>query len=345
MIVDLERFVRAERPYWNELKRMLDEIERDVGYSMTIDRAQRIHYLYRRASADLARLADFPAEPRVNEDLSNLVARAYAEIHETREKPHKLRPLDWFLRTFPQTFRRHYRAFLFSLAVTLTGALLGSFLVLDDPGTKKVILPFPHLLGDPSDRVEWEESHPDDRMEGAKGSFSAMLMTHNTRVSIFTMGLGITFGIGTILMLFYNGVILGAVCIDYILAGEARFLAGWLLPHGAIEIPAIIIAGQAGFILGKTLIGRGRSDDVRSRLREAGPDLVTLIFGVALLLVWAGIVESFFSQYHEPLVPYWLKIGFGTAELLILTLFLSLSGRKNDGIISSAVSRLRRDHA
>jgi uncharacterized membrane protein SpoIIM required for sporulation len=142
------------------------------------------------------------------------------------------------------------------------------------------------------------------------------------------MALGMTWGIGTIMLLFYNGIILGAVVFDYVLAGEIRFVAGWLLPHGAIEIPAILIAGQAGLILGKALIGWGTSAGMKNRLRMISPDLVTLIFGVAILLVWAGIVEAFFSQYHEPVIPYTLKIIFGLTEMLLLTLFLMRSGRK-----------------
>ena len=47
-------------------------------------------------------------------------------------------------------------------------------------------------------------------------------MTHNTKVSILTLALGLTWGVGTLIMLFYNGVILGAVALDYVLAGEER---------------------------------------------------------------------------------------------------------------------------
>ena len=35
-------------------------------------------------------------------------------------------------------------------------------------------------------------------------------------------------------------------------------------------------------------------------LRAVGPDLLTLASGLALMLVWAGFVEAFFSQFHEP---------------------------------------------
>ena len=46
-------------------------------------------------------------------------------------------------------------------------------------------------------------------------------MTHNTKVAILTLALGLTWGVGTLIMLFYNGVILGAVAVDYVMAGEA----------------------------------------------------------------------------------------------------------------------------
>ena len=100
------------------------------------------------------------------------------------------------------------------------------------------------------------------------------------------------------------------------------------LPHGSFEIPAILIAGQAGLILGRALIGRGTRKNLAERLREISSDLVTLIGGVGVLLIWAGLVESFFSQYHEPVVPYATKIGFGLVELTVLTLFLWKSGSK-----------------
>jgi uncharacterized membrane protein SpoIIM required for sporulation len=136
-----------------------------------------------------------------------------------------------------------------------------------------------------------------------------------------------TMGFGTLVVLFYNGVILGAVVVDYVAAGETTFLLGWLLPHGTIEIPAILIAGQGGLVLGSALIGWRSRAPLRMRLRVVGPDLATLIGGVAILLVWAGLVESFFSQYHEPVVPYFAKIAFGLVELGLLVSFLMLSGR------------------
>jgi uncharacterized membrane protein SpoIIM required for sporulation len=148
------------------------------------------------------------------------------------------------------------------------------------------------------------------------------LITNNTKVSILALALGVTWGIGTTILLFYNGVVLGAVIIDYVRAGQSVFLMGWLLPHGVVEIPAILIAGQAGLLLGQALIGWNSKENIHQRLRSVTGALVTLISGAALLLIWAGLVEAFFSQYHEPVLPYQFKIIFGLIELLALLMFL-----------------------
>jgi hypothetical protein len=59
--------------------------------------------------------------------------------------------------------------------------------------------------------------------------------------------------------------------------------------------------------------------------------VVTLIFGVGLMLVWAGFIEAFLSQYHEPVIPYDAKIAFGAVELVLLFLFLGKSGNNRPG--------------
>jgi uncharacterized membrane protein SpoIIM required for sporulation len=329
MIIDLERFIASERGCWSELEKILDRLEADPGVRMALGELQRFHQLYEQTAADLAKITTFAAEPDTRRYLENLVARAYGEIHETREKQRRFFPLKWFFHTLPQTFRRHVRAFYLSVAITLVGCAFGGFAIAFDPDSKPVLMPFPHLQQDPAKRVAQEEKASSDRLAGYKTSFSAQLMTHNTQVSIFTMALGVTWGVGTILMLFYNGVILGSVAVDYIRAGQTKFLLGWLMPHGVVEIPAILIAGQAGLVLALALIGWGKRTPLRARLRAVTGDLTTLIFGVAVMLVWAGFIEAFLSQYHEPVIPYDVKIAFGCVELILLTTFLSKSGAKN----------------
>jgi uncharacterized membrane protein SpoIIM required for sporulation len=131
-----------------------------------------------------------------------------------------------------------------------------------------------------------------------------------------------------VILIFYNGVILGAIICDYVRAGQSVFLMGWLLPHGVIEIPAILIAGQAGLLLGQALMGWNSNESVSQRLRSITGSLVTLICGTALLLVWAGLVEAFFSQYHKPVLSYSFKIAFGLAEFAALLFYLTAAGSR-----------------
>ena len=100
----------------------------------------------------------------------------------------------------------------------------------------------------------------------------------------------------------------------------------------ALNLDELVRGGRSGtsrggFILASALIGWGKRDTITARLRAVSRDLVTLIFGVAILLIWAGLVEAFLSQYHEPVLPYWTKIAFGVTELVLLVVFLSRSGR------------------
>ncbi len=330
MIIDLRKFIARERSYWTRLEKILDRMENNPDRKMDMGEVKEFHYHYQRASADLAKITTFSSERNVRRYLESLVARAYGEIHETRTRSRRPAFLRWFFQTFPMVFRRHVLAFYLSAGVMLAGFLFGGLAITYDTNAKAVLMPFSHLQMDPSERVAKEEGAKRDRLENAKTTFSSILMTHNTRVSVSTMALGMTWGIGTLVMLFYNGVLLGAVAFDYILAGQMKFLLGWLLPHGAVEIPAILLAGQAGLVLGGALIGWGRSVSLRNRLRKVSGDLVTLIFGVSVMLVWAGIVEAFLSQYHEPVIPYEVKIAFGIVELAALVLFFAKSGRNTE---------------
>jgi len=327
MIIDLQRFITSERSCWNELDKMLGRLEAEPNARMKLEELQRFHELAQRTAASLAKLTTFSSEPETRRYLESLIARAYGEIHETREKRRRILPLRWFFQTLPQTFRRHIRAFYLSLAITLAGFVFGGFATAFDPDSRHVTMPFGHDQLRPSERVQQEESRAEDRLAGQKTSFSAYLMTHNIQVSIFTFALGMTWGVGTILMLFYNGIGLGAISVDYAADGQTRFLLGWLMPHGVIEIPAILIAGQAGLALALGLIGWGKRAPMGTRLREVSQDVVTLSFGFGILLVWAGFVEAFLSQYHEPIVPYDAKIAFGAIELVLLCLYLAKSGR------------------
>src|SRR5882757_1253721 len=127
MIIDLPRFITAERPTWTELENLLHRLELDPDRKMSLEEVQRFHMLYQKVSADLGRVATFAAEPDLKRYLESLTARAYGEIHETRSRGTKFRPGHWFVNEFPRAFRRQSGAFIIVLIVTLVGFIFGGF--------------------------------------------------------------------------------------------------------------------------------------------------------------------------------------------------------------------------
>lgn len=335
MILDIQKFITSRRSDWDEFEAMVNALEGN-NQPMSLEEMRRFHHLYEKIASDLMKLKTFASEPQTRAYLESLIARAYGEMHGSFLRQPLRKQFSDLLVAFPAAIRRHVKLLYVTLALFFTGMTFGAFALIVDESAKPVLMPFSHLLGDPSDRVAEEEAQAadEDPMEGGKSTFSAFLMTHNTKVAILTLALGMTFGIGTGVLLFYNGVILGAVIADYILAGETVFLTAWLLPHGSVEIPAILLAGQGGLLLGKTLLFAHRRHSLGQRLRMIRDDLMILIGGIALLLIWAGIIESFMSQYHEPILPYSVKIGFGAIQLAGLLAYVMFFGKEKATSIS-----------
>jgi uncharacterized membrane protein SpoIIM required for sporulation len=326
VIVDLKRFIEEERPYWQELEAGLEKL-RNPASNFSLEEVERLHYLYRRTSSDLMRMRTYAVENELQRYLEQLVAQFYAEMHGQRTRGKRFRPLHWLRVQLPQAVRKRSGSGASSLVLFLIGAVLGAFFLTVAPETKKLVIPFAHLHGDPADRVALEETFFVSSVEG-EATFAAELMEHNIRISLLIMAMGFTWGIGTAWLLFYNGIVIGAVVLDYIRAGQLEFLLAWLLPHGSVEIPAILFAGQAGFLLASALIGRGGGEDLEQRFRGAAKDAAHIAGLVVLLLIWAGIVEAFLSQQHGALVSYPLKIAFGSLQLLALGLYIGFSGRR-----------------
>ena len=125
MTLDLNRFVAGSRPLWDELDRMLTRLERSPDAELSLPEAERLHYLYQRASADLLRVRHLSSERELQSYLEQLVGRAFSEVHAAAERV-PLRPWRWFSRTFPQTVRRHARAMLLAVALTMLGSAFGA---------------------------------------------------------------------------------------------------------------------------------------------------------------------------------------------------------------------------
>ena len=106
--------------------------------------------------------------------------------------------------------------------------------------------------------------------------------------------LGFVVGFPTFLLMFFNGLMLGAFVALYASRGLGVDVWGWLLPHGITELTAIVLCGAAGFALAAGWLFPGRATRLES-LRERGQDAGVIVIG-ALMLFLAGLIEGVFRQ-------------------------------------------------
>jgi uncharacterized membrane protein SpoIIM required for sporulation len=331
VILDLQRFQAQARPRWSKLESLLATLESRPNRRLNPAEAEQLQELYARAAADLNRVTHGALAPELRQYLERLVARAYAELYYAPPTRSEIwQPRRWLqiFTAFPEAFRRQSRYFALAVLITVLGCALGGLAVRYDSASVDVLLPADYLRN-PDQRVHEEEKGQPRYLPSAQieAAFSAQLIRHNIQVALLAAALGVTFGIGTALLLFENGVLLGAVAVRYTQQGFGLFVTSWLLPHGAFEIPSILIAGQAGFYLARLLLRRREDRNVRQSVRE----WLVLIAGLAMMLVWAGMMEAFFSQHHAPVLPYGFKVAVGAAELVLLTIYLLLIGQRKTG--------------
>ena len=327
--MDVNRFIHERRPTWQELEELLRHLDAHGWPGLGLDRARRFGKLYRAASSDLIRAGTAHADAAVVDYLNDLVARAYAVVYGGGQARGRA-VLAFFWSEFPALVRAEARMVLLAAATLLLGGVLGALTVALDPDSASLILPPGHAELSPTERVARDEAESGTHEGGQAAAFSGFLFTHNMQVGFFAFALGITFGVGTLVLLFYNGLPVGALAAQYHLAGKGLFFWAWILPHGIPELTSVFICGGAGLVMGRALLLPGRLPR-RVALVGAAQRAVRLVLGVAPLLCIAGLIEGTISQMHAPLMPYVAKLVFAGCVGAAVVAYLGFAGRAARG--------------
>jgi uncharacterized membrane protein SpoIIM required for sporulation len=321
--MDIEHFIRERRPHWNRLERLLADVESLPSRAVGLARLQELMKLYRQACSDLNEARSYTANPDVIGRLNDLTGRGYRYVYR---RPRGRRWPDAVGRFFrsdaPRAFRRERSSVLAAGSAMLLGVVVGFGAVLADPANGERLIPAQFFTGSPRERVEKLEREGEriDTLEKA-AEFGAFLYSHNIQVSFLAFSLGALTLVGGVVILFYNGVILGALAALYVLDGVHVFFLAWVGPHGALELPAIVFGGAAGLCAGRALLLPGPLSSAAA-LREAFPSVWRMMLTTAVVLVVAGIIEGSFSQFTAKTIPYPFKIG--VAVVLFVSLFAYL---------------------
>jgi uncharacterized membrane protein SpoIIM required for sporulation len=158
---------------------------------------------------------------------------------------------------------------------------------------------------------------------------TSAIMTNNLAVSFVVFASGIVFGLGTFFYLAVNGLMLGVVAAACRQYGMSLPLWSFVAPHGALELPSIVIAGAAGFRLGHAMLFPGALR-WRDSVARGGIEATRLVSGIIPLLIVAGCLEGFFSPSQAPI---WLKFTVSGLlfSLLLMWLFRPVESAAMNG--------------
>lgn len=305
--------MHKRRPYWERLAKLLAQADTVGLRQLSRAELQETALLYRQVASDLSTLRQDATARAYTEHVNQLLARAHHIIYSSRRTT--FRSIFRFLWCdYPALMQRQVRYLSLSLAIALSGALLGSVLTLARPEFMRHMLG-PAMVATIERHEMWTHSIvaviPAPVMSG-------LIMTNNLSVSFLAFAGGIVFGLGTLYAMFFNGLLLGVIGVACQQHGMSLDLWSFVAPHGSLELPSIIFAGAAGLRLAHGILFPGIYR-WRDSVTLAGVEGSRMVAGVIPLLVIAGTLEGFFSPSSAPV---WMKFSLGGVLFLLLLLWL-----------------------
>lgn len=282
--------------------------------------------LYQRTSSHLSYVRTYYRDPALTARLTGLVATAGAVVYGTR--PKSLRAVGrFFTATFPGALW-HNRRFIAIAAVLFyaPAIAIGAWLANSEQAVEAV--------GPPALREAYLNEDFEDYYSSQPASeFAAQVTTNNIQVGFLAFAGGVLLCVPTAFLLVYNGALLGVPAGLFAAAGQNAKFYGLILPHGLLELTAVVIAGSAGLRLGWALVDPG--DRPRGvALMEEGRRSVVIALGLAATFAVAGLIEGFVTGSSLPTAA---RVGIGVLAEIAFLLYLVVLGR---GAASNGITGL-----
>ncbi len=239
--------------------------------------------LYRRTTADLAVLRRrFPGDPEIAGH-ERLVMRAQSIVYAHPRRSTGL--LAFVSRRYWQRVVQLRWYLVASVALMVGSAVIAFVWARSDPSAAARFFPIGGM------RTSWEDQ---GLSVGEQTTVASEIFVNNIRVSFLAFALGITFGIGTVIVLVFNGAMLGTITGLAVGAGNGTTLFTLVVAHGVLELSVIAVAAAAGMLLGWSMLVPGDLPRTRS-LARAGRHAVEVIIGTVPWFVIAGLIEGFLT--------------------------------------------------
>ncbi|MEM9554838.1 MAG: stage II sporulation protein M [Acidobacteriota bacterium] len=317
-----ETFIARHEAVWTRTEELLERLESGLSWQSVHLESElgELPALYRRCCHHLAIVRQRHYGAALESRLNRIALRGYHRLYRQRR-----RSLDAVLRFlvegFPRTLRRHAASFWLVSLLFYGAGVASGVLILEDPDAIYAVL-------DAEQVAMFEEMYhqaPDEeRGSAADLQMFGFYIYNNVSIAFRTFAAGIFAGIGTLFIVLFNGLLLGAVFAHLTHVGTADNLLGFVIAHGAFELTAIVIAGVAGLHLGAAVVAPRRVPRAEA-LRRAAPECLQLLGGAAALLLVAAFVEAFWSS--TAWVPFTGKVLVGLVAWIGVGLYLWRAGR------------------
>ncbi len=301
------RFRREREASWRELEVIIQNV-RERGFSrLPAEELQRLPGLYRSVISSLSVARAISLDQNLLEYLEALASRAYVVVY-TDKRPAKDLLLEFLLARFPRAVFQHRWHVLLAAGLLALGTLCGFALTLADPERYLSFVPKDMAQGRTPDATTESlrqvlYSAPEE--SSGLALFASFLFTHNAKVGILSFCLGFVAGVPVALLLFGNGLILGAMAALYHSRGLGGEFLAWVLGHGVTELAAVALCGGAGLALAGAMLFPGRRTRARA-LAAAGRGTAPVVIGAMLMFFIAGLLEAYFRQLVTMLEIRWL---------------------------------------
>lgn len=310
--MDVDAFVLAHRPSWERLE---DLVKR--RRTLTGAEVDELVDLYQRVSTHLSMVRSASTDSVLIGRLSGLVATARAAVTGAHAPLWSEFARFWTV-SFPVVAYRSWRWWLGSaVAFFAVAAVLGVWVA----GTPEVQA----TVGTPADIKDLvDHQFASYYSENPAASFAFRVWINNSWVAAQCIGFAILLGLPIPYVLFENAANLGVVGGLMFDAGKGDVFLGLLLPHGLLELTAVLLAGAVGMRLGWSVVSPG--DRPRGQvLAEQGRAVVSVAVGLVVVLLVSGLIEALVTP--SPL-PTFARIAIGGVAELTFLAYVIHFGRK-----------------
>jgi uncharacterized membrane protein SpoIIM required for sporulation len=302
--VNLDRFLNERGGSWDELDSLIAAAGRRPD-RLGATGVRRLGELYRATAADLSLARRRWPSESVTRRLEQRVGLARHLVYDAPTRRDSV--LAFVKRDYWRAVRERRLQLAIAAALLFGSSALSGVWADRDPGAAAGLAP-----GAYQSVTEPRPHGSDLRLPaGERTALAGEIFTNNIRVTLLAFAAGLAAGVGTALLLIWNGVLLGVVGGLAVGSGNGRVFFELVTAHGVLELSCIVVAGAAGMRMGWALIEPGR----RTRAAALGVEAreaIAVVLGTAPWLVLAGLIEGFLTPAGLGL-PATLTIGIAAA--------------------------------